>query len=88
MKVELTGMVRARIEPNLKQNAERILESLGLSASDAIRMFYKQIELQNGIPFDVKVPNAVTLEAMKDAENKSNIVEYSSAEAGLLSLGL
>lgn len=46
----------ARIEPDLKEQAERILAALGIPASNAITMFYRQIILQNGLPFDVKLP--------------------------------
>lgn len=46
----------ARIEPDLKEQAEGILSSLGISTSNAITMFYKQIVLQRGLPFDVKLP--------------------------------
>lgn len=46
----------ARIEPNLKEQAETILSALGIPASGAITMFYKQIVLKNGLPFDVKLP--------------------------------
>lgn len=45
--------VYARIEPDVKEQAENILASLGVSASNAINMFYKQIILHKGIPFDV-----------------------------------
>ena len=46
----------ARIEPDLKEQAENILTALGIPASNAITMFYKQIILQNGLPFEVKLP--------------------------------
>ena len=46
----------ARIEPDLKEKAESILTALGIPASNAITMFYKQIILQNGLPFEVKLP--------------------------------
>ena len=46
----------ARIEPDLKEQAENILTALGVPASNAITMFYKQIILQNGLPFEVKLP--------------------------------
>ena len=46
----------ARIEPDLKEQAEGILSSLGIPTSNAITMFYKQIVLQRGLPFDVKLP--------------------------------
>lgn len=48
----------ARIEPDVKEEAERILSALGIPASNAINMFYKQIILQHGLPFDVKIPSA------------------------------
>ena len=47
----------ARIEPELKEEAENILSALGIPASNAITMFYKQIILQKGLPFAVKLPN-------------------------------
>ena len=48
----------ARIEPEVKEEAERILTVLGIPASNAINMFYKQIILQKGLPFEVKIPPA------------------------------
>lgn len=54
-----TANVYARIEPELKEKAEKILNGLGLSASSAIDIFYKQIVLNNGIPFAVKYPSKV-----------------------------
>ncbi len=46
----------ARIEPDVKNEAEAILTQLGIPASNAINMFYKQIILQGGLPFEVKLP--------------------------------
>ena len=46
----------ARIEPDLKEQAEAILSSLGIPASNAITMFYRQVVLQRGLPFEVKLP--------------------------------
>jgi len=47
----------ARIEPDVKEQAESILSALGIPASNAITMFYKQIILQKGLPFEVKLPD-------------------------------
>lgn len=47
----------ARIEPEVKEQAESILNALGIPASNAITMFYKQIILHNGLPFEVKLPD-------------------------------
>ncbi len=53
-----TANLYARIEPELKEQAEEILSSLGISASNAISIFYKQVILQRGLPFEVKLPQA------------------------------
>lgn len=53
-----TANLYARIEPDVKEKAEKVLEELGIPVSNAINMFYKQIILQQGIPFDLKLPNA------------------------------
>lgn len=51
-----TANLYARIEPDIKEQAECILAALGIPASNAITMFYKQIILQKGLPFQVKLP--------------------------------
>ncbi len=51
-----TANLYARIEPEVKEQAESILSALGIPASNAINMFYKQIILQRGLPFEVKIP--------------------------------
>ena len=58
--------IQARIEPELKRSAEAIFSKIGISSGEAIRMFYSQVQLRGGIPFDVRIPNADTLEAMEE----------------------
>ena len=58
----MTDRIHARIDPELKTSVSAILKSLGLSESDAIRMFYQQIEINRGIPFEIKLPNKETLD--------------------------
>ena len=53
-----TANLYARIEPDVKEQAESILAALGIPASNAINMFYKQIILQRGLPFEVKMPSS------------------------------
>jgi addiction module RelB/DinJ family antitoxin len=53
-----TGMIRARVSPELKAEAESILARIGLSSSDAIRMFYSQVAMRKGLPFEARIPNA------------------------------
>ncbi len=54
-----------RIEPEVKEEAEQILSSLGVSSSSAINMFYKQIIFCGGLPFDVKLPGPPELDMTK-----------------------
>jgi DNA-damage-inducible protein J len=82
-----TGMIRARIDPELKARAEAILRGLGLNASDAIRLFYTQVTLNAGLPFPVKVPNAETREAIRDAE-AGNLTRHGSADEMFKKLGI
>ena len=51
-----TANVFARVEPELKEQAEHVLDQLGISMSDAVGMFLRQIVLHNGIPFEMKLP--------------------------------
>lgn len=60
--------IQARIEPDLKQAVEAIFKSLGLNSTDAIRLFYHQVELRQGLPFPVAIPNKKTVAAMRQLE--------------------
>lgn len=62
----------ARIEPDVKEQAEGILSTLGIPASNAINMFYKQIILQRGLPFEVKIPSAQSVDMSALSEEQMN----------------
>ncbi|HKP96453.1 MAG TPA: type II toxin-antitoxin system RelB/DinJ family antitoxin [Fibrobacteria bacterium] len=61
-----TAMIRARTDSRLKEKVEEIFDELGLNATAAINIFYKQVLLSHGLPFDVRIPNATTRKAMKE----------------------
>lgn len=63
-----TAMFHIRVEPSLKSEVETILEEIGLSTSEAVTLFFKRVKMERGIPFEVKIPNAETLRAMKEIE--------------------
>jgi DNA-damage-inducible protein J len=63
-----TANINARIEPEIKKKAESIFAALGISASDAIGMFYRQVAFRRGIPFDIYVPNVTTVAALEESE--------------------
>ena len=75
----------ARIEPDVKEKAESILSTLGIPASSAINMFYKQIILQRGLPFEVKIPSArpVDISTLSEAEFNEELEKgYADMQAG------
>jgi len=63
-----TASINARIEPEVKEKAESIFSALGISASEAISMFYRQVTFRRGIPFDICIPNATTVAALEELE--------------------
>lgn len=65
----LDSTVRARVSSELKNEAEAILQELGLTTSQAITLFLKKVKLERGIPFDLKLPNETTLKAMQEAKD-------------------
>jgi DNA-damage-inducible protein J len=60
--------VRARIDAKTKERAAEALEAMGLSISDAIRLLMLRIADERRLPFEVKVPNSATREAMAELE--------------------
>ena len=70
-----TDILHIRVEPNVKQKAEKTLKELGLSITDAINVFLNQVILQEGIPFEIKKPkfNQTTIQAMEDVINNKNL---------------
>ena len=72
----------ARIEPDVKEQAEEILAALGIPASNAINMFYKQIILQRGLPFEVKMPSARPVDVSEAQMNAELEKGYADMQAG------
>lgn len=74
-------MIRARVEPALKQDAESVLDKLGMTPTEAITLFYRQVTLYRGLPFPVRIPNAATRRALKEASSGRNIETFDSVTA-------
>ena len=83
-----TSTISARIDPELKNKAERVFKELGLSSSQAITLFYKQVELQQGLPFIVKIPNNLTADALEEARLRSNLESFNTTEDLFDDLGI
>ncbi len=62
-----TAIINARIKPELKKDVEAILSQLGMTTTQAITVFFEQVKMNKGIPFELKIPNAETIEAMEEA---------------------
>ena len=75
-----TAMIRARVEPDLKHETEEVFSKLGLSSTEAITLFYRQVALQRGLPFEVKIPNAETHEALREAYDREGLTEHSDLD--------
>ena len=73
-------VVRARIDPDLKKEASTVLSTLGLSISDAIRLLLVRVAAEKALPFEVRVPNAETQAALRDAR-AGKVTRYESVEA-------
>ncbi len=74
------AIINARIESELKVDVESILKKLGLTATQAINIFYQQIKLNNGIPFEVKIPNDETKKVIEESRKGINIEDFSFDE--------
>ena len=61
------AVVRARIDEHTKEEASAVLATMGLTVSDAFRMLLTRVAREKALPFDPLVPNATTIEAMKEA---------------------
>ena len=83
-----TATIRTRIEPGLKGEVEAILSELGLTASETVQLLYRQIKLQRGLPFEVRIPNALTTRTLKASKAGRNVKRFASKKALYADLGL
>ena len=83
-----SATITARMTKETKKNAENVFKELGISSSEAINLFYKQVILNQGLPFDVKIPNSDTLKAIMDVEKNNNLTRCENAEDMFKSLGI
>jgi len=82
-----TATIRARTEPGLKTAAERVFKRLGISSSEAINLFYAQVRLHKGLPFRVKIPNAVTRETFEKTDRGEDLRAYKDLDEFFKKMG-
>jgi DNA-damage-inducible protein J len=83
-----TATARARMEPEVKAEAEKILEECGLSPSRGINLFYRQVILHRGLPFPVQTFNEKTRRVLRESEEGVGVTQFDSAEALFEDLGI
>lgn len=75
-----SSIVHARIDPATKAATERILGSLGLTPTEAIRLLYRQIAMRGEFPLELKVPNSLTAETLAKAERGEELETFDSLD--------
>lgn len=80
--------VRARIESGLKTEVEKLFKKLGLSTTEAINLFYRQVKLRNGLPFNVVIPNKTTEKVFKNTDANRNLIRCEDTDDMFDKLGI
>jgi len=75
-----TATVRARVEPQLKADVDKLLHRLGMSTTEAINLFYAQIRLRRGLPFSIEVPNETTRRTFEATDRGEDLHAYDSLD--------
>ena len=83
-----TAMINVRTERELKNEVEAILKSLGMSTTEAINIFFRQVKLRRGLPFPVEIPNEETLIVFHESEAGKGLVECKDADDMFKRLGV
>ena len=72
--------IQVQVDPELKREAEAILATIGLTPADAITLLYEQIRQDRRLPDSMRIPNAETLEAIRQAEAGEDLTSYESVD--------
>ena len=75
-----TAVIHARIDPETKETTERVLDTLGLTPTEAIRLLYKQIALRGEFPIELKLPNSETAAVLRSIEEGRDLESFDSAD--------
>lgn len=73
-----SAVIHARIDHSTKEATERILTSLGLTPTEAIRLLYRQIAIRGEFPLELRVPNQLTKQTIADADQGKNLDTHST----------
>jgi len=76
-----TAVIQARIDPEVKEKAQKVFDALHISMSEAISVYLTQVALQRAIPFQIRIPNEITLAALGEAEDKRDLHSAKSVDS-------
>ena len=73
-----------KLDKIAKEDAKAIFQKLGLTMGDAVNLFLRQVKLNNGLPFEVKIPNKETKKAIEEARRGINLEDFSIDELRII----
>jgi DNA-damage-inducible protein J len=74
-----SAVVHARIDQATKAATEKVLDSLGMTPTEAIRLFYRQISIRKSFPLELHVPNKLTASVLSKSDNNQDIETFETA---------
>jgi len=74
-----SAVVHARIDPATKAATEKVLDALGMTPTEAIRLFYRQIAIRKGFPIELKVPNKLTASVLAKSDKNQDVETFDTA---------
>ena len=74
------ALIRARTETSLKKEVERIFKELGITPTEAINLFYNQVRLRKGIPFELEIPNEKTKQVLENTREGKDLYSYDKVD--------
>ena len=77
----MSDRINTRIDAGLKKKAVKVFERLGLTEAEAIRIFYTQVDLHQGIPIPLMIPNAHTRDAFEEAKHLEQLLPFKNVRA-------
>jgi DNA-damage-inducible protein J len=75
-----SSVIHARVDPDTKAATEKILQAIGMTPTEAIRLLYRQIAIRGEFPLELKVPNALTSEALSAADRGDDLESFESTD--------
>ncbi|HPG40182.1 MAG TPA: type II toxin-antitoxin system RelB/DinJ family antitoxin [bacterium] len=75
-----TALIQTRIDPEIKNSAQAVLGKLHITMSEAISLFLAQVSLHRGIPFEIKLPNKLTINTMQKSDKGQDLHQAANSD--------